>query len=262
MPYFPNPEHICEQVLEAVGHSAPPTDLNAVCSLWPDVKVDEEDLDKEGYLIPLGVHGAEILVRRSDPPTRKKFTVAHELGHWTLANLKAGQVSFGRTNGSSLSFRADHKRQTPEEVWCNKFAACLLMPRGDINGYLRSPRAREDNLVDRISKGHSVFQVSQEAFLARVSDITPINVFEVVSADANAKIRRRFLSRHQREEQAERAMNEILHRFHRGNDLPKGSVAVDNYQVQAKLTRKSQYSRSWLVSVTPVTNTEMDEQSS
>ena len=93
MPNLPDPEHTCEQVLEAVGHSAPPTDLNAVCSLWPDLEVDEEDLDKEGYLIPLGIHGAEILVRRSDPTTRKKFTLAHELGHWTLANLEAGQVS-------------------------------------------------------------------------------------------------------------------------------------------------------------------------
>ena len=73
MPNFPDPEHVCEQVLEAVGHSAPPTDLNAVCSLWPDLGVDEEDLDKEGYLIPLGALGAEILIKKSDPPARKKF---------------------------------------------------------------------------------------------------------------------------------------------------------------------------------------------
>ena len=258
MPNFPDPEHICEQVLEEVGHSAPPTDLNAVCSLWPDLKVDEEDLDKEGYLIPLGIHGAEILIRRDHPRTRKNFTLAHELGHWTLAHLNAGQVSFGRTNGPSLSFRVQHKRQTPEESWCNKFAACLLMPMRDIYSYLHSPR--ESNLADRISKGHSVFQVSDEAFLSRIIDITPINVFEVVSTDANAKIRRRFLSTYQREEQVEQVLSELLHGFHRKNDLPEDPVVVDNYQVQAKLIRKSQYSRSWLVSVTPVTNHEMDAQ--
>ena len=258
MPNLPDPEHTCEQVLEAVGHSAPPTDLNAVCSLWPDLEVDEEDLDKEGYLIPLGIHGAEILVRRSDPTTRKKFTLAHELGHWTLANLEAGQVSFGKTDGSSLSFRTHHKRQTPEEVWCNKFAACLLMPMRDMYSYFRSPG--EGNLPGRILKGHSVFQVSHEAFLARVSDITPINVFEVVSTDANAKIRRRFLSGYQRKEQVEQVMNELLRGFHRKNDLPKGPVVVDSYQVQTKLTHKSQYNRSWLVSLTPVTNNEMDAQ--
>ena len=45
-PSFPNVEEVCEQLLEAVGHTRPPTDLTAVCSLWPDLEVDEEDLDK------------------------------------------------------------------------------------------------------------------------------------------------------------------------------------------------------------------------
>ena len=199
MPSFPDPENVCEQILEAVGHSTPPIDLNAVCSLWPDLEVDEEDLDQEGYLIPLGALGAEILIRRGDPLARKKFTLAHELGHWILANLKVGQVSFGRTNSPSLSFRTQHKRQTPEEEWCNKFAACLLMPMKDIHNYLHSPG--QVSLPERISNGHSVFHVSHEAFLSRVSDITPINVFEVVSSGTNAKVRRSFLSTCQRDEE-------------------------------------------------------------
>ena len=73
MSHFSDPEQICEQVLRASGHSTPPTDLDAICSLWPDLKIGEEDLDKEGYLIPLGVHGAEILLRKSDPPTIKNL---------------------------------------------------------------------------------------------------------------------------------------------------------------------------------------------
>ena len=204
--------------------------------------------------MPLGVQGAEILIKRDDPPARKKFTLAHELGHWTLANLKAGQVSFGEINGPSLLFRTQHKRQTPEEVWCNKFAACLLMPTRDMHGYLHDHGV--DNLPERISKGHSFFQVSHDAFLSRISDSTPINVFEVVSSDANAKVRRSFFSTYRREEQARRALDELLDDFHRTNDLPKRPVVVDNYQVQTKLTRQSQYGRSWLVSVTPVTSHE------
>ena len=254
MPSFPNPESICEQLLDAAGHDAPPTDLNAICSLWPVLKVDEEDLDKEGYLLSLGVRGAEILIKRDDPPTRKKFTLAHELGHWTLANLKAGQVCLGEINGPSLPFRTQHKRQTPEETWCNKFAACLLMPTRDIRDYLHNPGV--GNLPERISKGHSVFQVSHDAFLSRISDSTPINVFEVVSSEANAKVRRSFFSTYRRDEQASQALNELLDDFYRTNDLPKRPVVVDNYEVQATLTRQSQYGRSWLVSVTPVTNRE------
>ena len=254
MPNFPDPEHICEQLLKAVGHGSPPTDLNAVCSLWPGLKVDEEDLDKEGYLLPLGVHGAEILIRRVDPPARKKFTLAHELGHWTLANLKAGQVSLGATNSPSLSFRTQHKRLTPEEVWCNKFAGCLLMPKRDLHNYLYSHG--EGNLPERISRGHSVFQVSQEAFLSRTSDATPISVFEVVSSEANVKVRRRYLSTYQRGGQIQQVLNEVLDSFYKNNDMPKEALVLDNYQVQVNLTSKSQHGRSWLVSVTPVTNHE------
>ena len=252
MSNFSDPEQICEQILKAAAHSTPPTDLNTVCSLWPDLKVDEEDLDKEGYLIPLGVHGAEILLRKSDSPARKKFTLAHELGHWTQAHLIADQVYFNKTNRPSMSFQTHHKRHTPEEVWCNKFAACLLMPKRDVCSYLQG--SGNSNLADRISRGHLVFQVSPEAFLTRISDIMPINVFEVVSAGSGAKIRRSFFSKHLQGDRTEEVMNELLYVFRETDNPFKELLVVDNYQFQARLTHSSQYSRSWLVSVTPVTN--------
>ena len=240
-----DPEQVCEQVLRAVGHSRPPTNLDAVCSLWPNLKIHEEDLDKEGYLIPLGVHGAEILIRRNDPPARKKFTLAHELGHWTQAHLKLGQISFEMDDPPLMSFRAHHKRQTLEEVWCNKFAACLLMPKTDIRQYIDG--SRDINLADRISRGHSVFQVSYEAFVTRIIEMMPINVFEVVKTDASTRIGRRFLSKYQKDDQVEQTMNGILDVF-QGRDGPLEELGVvDGYRVQAKLTRKSQFSCSWLV---------------
>lgn len=246
MPNLSDPEQICEQILEAVGHTCPPTDLEAICSLWPDLKVEEEDLDKEGYLIPLGVYGAEILLRRDDPPNRKKFTLAHELGHWAQAHLKSGRLSLNKTEAQYISFRANHMRQTPEEVWCNKFAACLLMPRGDINGYLWN--SSEVNLADRISRGHSVFQVSQEAFLNRVRDITPINVFEVVVVDTNARIRRRFLSSYRTDDQVETMMDTFIDSLGNENASFHG-LFIGNYRIQAHITHSSRYSRTWLVSV-------------
>ena len=118
-----------------------------------------------------------------------------------------------------------------------KFAACLLMPMRDIRDYLHNTGV--GNLPERISKGHSVFQVSRDAFLSRISDSTPINLFEVVSPGANAKVRRSFFSTYRREEQARQALDELLDDFHRTNDLPKRPVVVDNYQVQATLTRQS-----------------------
>ena len=252
MPGFPDAENICTQVLEAVGHSGPPTDLNSVCSLWPGLEVDEEDLDKEGYLISLGALGTEILIRKSDPPVRKKFTLAHELGHWALANIKGAEVSLGETNGLSLPLHTEHKRRNAEEAWCNEFASCLLMPNEDIQHYLYGLRG--GNLAEKISIGHSIFQVSQEAFLSRIREITPINVFEVVSSDSYPKVRRSFLSVFQPDKDATEVLGGLLGSFYRTNDVFQVPVVVDNCQVQAKLTRKSQYGRAWLVTVAPVAN--------
>ena len=250
MPKLPDPEDICNRVLEAAGHSAPPTDLEAVCSLWSGLNILEEDLEKEGYLIPLGVHGAEILIRRRDPLTRKKFTLAHELGHWTLANLVADRVSFCTTSRSALRFRSDHKRGTPEEAWCNQFAACLLMPSKDINSYLDGPTGVD--VAGRIASGHSVFQVSAEAFLSRITEQTPISVFEVVHFEGNPKIRRRFVSKHQRKSQVEHTINKFLDALRTNNDLSMTPVQIENYQIQAVPTLQSRYTLSWLVSAMPV----------
>jgi Zn-dependent peptidase ImmA (M78 family) len=250
MPSFPNVEEVCEQLLEAVGHTRPPTDLTAVCSLWPDLEVDEEDLDKEGYLIPLGNLGAEILIRRKDPFTRKKFTLAHELGHWTLANLTAGKVSFGRTNSESLTIRTEHKTRSPEEAWCNKFAASLLMPVRDIRSYLNG--VGEGNLPEKISEGHLIFKVAEEAFLSRVRETTPISIFEVASFDGCVRVRRSYFNASKREEQVKEILDELLDSFRRTDGLPRGPVSVGDCWVQTNLTRNSQYSCSWLVTVTPV----------
>ena len=249
MANMPDPERICEEVLRAAGHSGPPTDLKAVCSLWSDLGVIEEDLDQPGYLVSLGVLGADILVRRNDPAARRSFTLAHELGHWTLANLEAGRVLFDTESRAHLPLRSQHKRQTPEEIWCNKFAAGLLIPEGDLKDYIKDPR--RPDLPERIWNGHSVFQVSQEAFLSRISEMTCISVFEVVTTNASARIRRKFISKCTEREQVERLLVELLADSSKDPGLLRRSRVVNNYQIQSKLTQQSVYGRSWMVSVVP-----------
>ena len=169
-----------------------------------------------------------------------------------MANLKAGEVSLGGGNGQSLTIRTEHKTGNHVEAWCNKFAACLLMPVGDIRNYLNM--VGEGNLPEKISEGHSVFQVSEEAFLSRVPEITPINIFEVVSSDASVKVRRSYFNAFGREEQVKEVLNKLLDGFHRTNGLPRGPVAFGDCHIQTNLTRNSQYGRSWLVTVAQVTH--------
>ena len=253
---FPDPDTICHQILEAAGHQGPPTNLKVVCGLWPNIKVSEEELDKEGYLIPLGVHGALILVRKKDSVNRKKFTVAHELGHWVLRNIEAGQVTFSKTSGSNLlPIRTTHKRDTPEEKWCNDFASCLLMPAVDVRSYLR--RLSDAGLADRIAQGHQVFRVSQEAFLMRIPEITPISIFEVVSNGAGSKVRRSYHSALQKVAATEPIVSKLFETYIHKNDSHEEPIQICDYEVQSQLIRSSQYGRSWIVAVTPVNNTDV-----
>ena len=248
---FPDAEAISEQVLTSANHHAPPTDLKAVCSLWPQLDVIEEALEKPGYLIPLGVHGAEVLLRKSDPIARKQFTLAHELGHWVLANLESGRVRYGRTPTSGLPFLTDHRRVTPEEAWCNRFASCLLMPKSDIYDYLGD--IAMGDLAEKVSVGHTIFQVSQEAFLTRVPQITRVSLFEIVSFDGKIRIQRKFLCGHHFGEAADLLMRDLLQKIPL-TDFPHNSMHIaSGHKVAATLTRNSLNLKSWLVTVTPET---------
>ena len=249
-----DPEQASQQVLTAVGHGGPPTDLEAVCSLWTTLKVHEEDLDQEGYLLSFGALGADILIRKDDSPPRKRFTLAHELGHWTLANLEKENVLFGEGNKKTLSLQTQHKRRTPEEAWCNKFAGCLLMPARDIRSFLNDLNL--PSLPHNISFGHEVFRVSQEAFISRISEITPISVFEVVRTDENLNIRRKFLSKAAAEGPVSQAVEALFSDYRKNNVLPLGPLASHNHEVETFLTRRSRYGQSWLVTVTPLAETQ------
>ena len=74
-------------------------------------------LGLSGMLLP---DAREILIRADDDPVRRRFTIAHELGHWCL-HRHHGEPVFAR---ASLSSGSD------EEHAADAFAAALLVPDG------------------------------------------------------------------------------------------------------------------------------------
>jgi Zn-dependent peptidase ImmA (M78 family) len=75
-----------------------------------------------------------MLVNHRDPPFRKRFTIAHELGHHFLHLLGDGEFMDREANLFRTQL-ADREEMTPErrrEVQTNMFAAALLMPENHV----------------------------------------------------------------------------------------------------------------------------------
>ena len=106
-----------------------------------------------------------LLVNATDPPARKRFTIAHELGHHFLHLLSDGEFVDAETNLFRGAVEEDAS-MTPErrqEIQANLFAVALLMPEA---------RVREEWLrigsVDLMARR---FNVSQTAMGYRIAQL-------------------------------------------------------------------------------------------
>ena len=202
---FPDAEEISTQLIQQARLSTLPVNLQEIASLWPNLSVSEEALDREGYLIFLGVQGAELILRKSDPPNRKRFTFAHELGHWILSNAQDGRINFGDVISPT---RSNHEaRSTPEEMWCNEFASKLLIPTAEVHRYLQGP---PEDLPHKLVNGHGIFHVSEDAFLFRITDITGWVIVHLVHDGQIHKIGKRYIRRGQDRAAAEHLIVQLL----------------------------------------------------
>ena len=94
-------------------------------------------------------------VNRDDSPRRQNFTIAHELGHWTLGHQPEDyDAMFRQTN--------EEKRYNPIEKEANCFAANLLMP---VRFFVRLAAQYPDFSVTDMRK---LFGVSEDAFKSRI----------------------------------------------------------------------------------------------
>src|SRR5436853_7452483 len=110
--WLPNPEKAALELIERAGQCHPPVDLDCVAALLPGLKLATDTLDQEGYLVDLGAQGGEIIVRADAPPPRRRYTIAHELGHWVLQHSE----SLARERSAAMPHAVI-------ERWCDRFAA-------------------------------------------------------------------------------------------------------------------------------------------
>ena len=155
-----------ERLLDRFGLASEPVDPITVANDL-GLKVFNAAFPEEGIhgLIAKRPAVTTIYVNVNDKPARKRFTVAHELGHFVL-HLAAGEGEF---IDNEDTFRTP---QDPDSPWdddrrkeweANVFASALLMPAALI-------RQKWVEIED-IDGMASLFQVSRQAMAIRLSSL-------------------------------------------------------------------------------------------
>ena len=173
-------ERIAQGVLREAGALTVPTNLDRVlASLAVRVHEEEMEPDISGILIIKGEQ-RHVLLNKTHGESRKRFTIAHELGHLMLhddggkANANDERIFidhqirvYQRTDSVANSpSKQDDSLTTPEqEREANAFAAALLMPTHHV---VRASLERD--LFDEISVASlaKTFEVSEQAMSIRL----------------------------------------------------------------------------------------------
>ncbi len=119
------------ELLDELGYTSPPFDPFKIAeSLGIDVDdyVTSETMDRAGSISMDSAGNVSIWINPFDATIRKRFTMAHEIGHFINRDLKPNNPiidlpeTLYRTDGDT----------SPQEIAANKFATDLLMPKKHI----------------------------------------------------------------------------------------------------------------------------------
>ncbi|MEX2167770.1 MAG: ImmA/IrrE family metallo-endopeptidase [Pirellulales bacterium] len=155
----------------------PPTDLAAIAKILKAQIELRDDLGPNvaGVLIPLPERsGWVIAVNGDDPESRRRFTIAHEIGHIILHGYTAphadGSFQLRMRNEESATGTVD------EEIEANQFAAELLLPADlllkDVSSVVlehESKASSSTGFDDTLAKLAAKYGVSRQALALRLS---------------------------------------------------------------------------------------------
>lgn len=163
MAMFPliNIENEALGLIKKVGAVTSPVDVREIATSQ-GLQIIEKDF-KDELSAALLRKEKIIAVNKNHVATRQRFSIGHELGHWTL---HASQNDF---------FDSVYKRESTPlrknksfEMEANQFAAALLMPDSLIKKAISETDVLESNWIERIAND---FQVSKNAMTFRLVNL-------------------------------------------------------------------------------------------
>ena len=127
--------------------------------------------DVSGLLVSNGAESC-IVVNKDDHPHRRRFTIAHEIGHFCLKHqFEPGEhVHVDRGNFISKRGLRSSAGVDPKEIEANQFAANLLMPALLLRRTITAMHVA--NLHDHhVKKLADDFKVSEQAMTIRLDGL-------------------------------------------------------------------------------------------
>ena len=168
-----------QEMLERANAMTRPVDLKPILDeLGLELRLNPMGDGYSGYL---AVDKRVLVVNRSHPPVRRRFTIAHEIGHYDLHRRErdADDVFLDRTD----YFREEHEEvyfrsnqfgaaDLRMEVEANAYAAGLLMPEKLLEQYLEQNAGKIDlSKPEGTKRIAQAFNVSQLAMGYRLSNL-------------------------------------------------------------------------------------------
>jgi Zn-dependent peptidase ImmA (M78 family) len=141
-----------------------------------ELKLERVDDDLSGFLYRDDSGHAIIGVNRNHHENRRRFTIAHELGHFLLHEAERVHLD-SRTGGYALQLRSPESAtgENVNEREANLFAAEILMPATFLEKDLRSHNL---DLLDDDEKGLKIlkslakkYKVSSQALTIRLNNL-------------------------------------------------------------------------------------------
>jgi Zn-dependent peptidase ImmA (M78 family) len=164
-------ERLVRELLENGRITAPPVDPHKIAkAVGLIVIADDLGPEVSGLLIRRGEQ-ALVAVRRSDPASRRNFTVAHEIAHHVLGHQFQPGEHVHVDKGNYISQRGPRSSTgaDPREVEANQFAAALLMPSWLIQ---KEARRLGSPLMDGdVAEMARLFRVSEQAMTIRLTSL-------------------------------------------------------------------------------------------
>lgn len=179
-----SPTGLVSKILKAKPNLKIPIPIEELCYELDIGEINE--LTTEGFEGGLLTDEARsfggILVRKGVSEPRRRFTIAHELGHFLMAHHKPIQ------DGKFLCDRKamlqwdikDKNRLAKMEVEANQFAALLLMPPPYLRKLINSERFASLSTVLAI---HQKFNVSKEAAARAYTEYSSETVAIIITKD-------------------------------------------------------------------------------